>query len=276
MGRKKKTASLQLSDAAKEDKASNASSEMKTGVDTLHPQAKEAMSVEKNSRAGAVVVRRSTRIKSLTPSTNSPEVERVLEHVDLVEEEKELEPTVQRGSNPLVEEEKEQEPEVQPVSNLLVEEEKEQEPEVQPGSNPPEGPIRSLEEKLDYLVEAVDYFKSKLHKRVEVTVPSPDISYKSMYISSQKQIESLMDEQLKLVKKLEFARGKIAAYEEMKVAVGGQKEFVLVSELAKAAGVATGSDVTASLSLKADQKSSPSPPPKAVQKSGRGQKRARC
>ncbi|KAL1550193.1 hypothetical protein AAHA92_18192 [Salvia divinorum] len=250
MGRKKKTASLQLSDAAKEDKASNASSEMKTGVDTLHPQAKEAMSVEKNSRAGAVVVRRSTRIKSLTPSTNSPEVERVLEHVDLVEEEKELEPTVQRGSNPLVEEEKEQEPEVQPVSNLLVEEEKEQEPEVQPGSNPPEGPIRSLEEKLDYLVEAVDYFKSK--------------------------IESLMDEQLKLVKKLEFARGKIAAYEEMKVAVGGQKEFVLVSELAKAAGVATGSDVTASLSLKADQKSSPSPPPKAVQKSGRGQKRARC
>lgn len=66
----------------------------------------------------------------------------------------------------------------------------------------------------------------------------------------------------------------------MKVAVGVQKEFVLVSELAKAAGIAT-----ASLSPKVDQKSIPSPPPEAVQKSGLpspnvrkqiGQKRARC
>ncbi|KAG6429147.1 hypothetical protein SASPL_107188 [Salvia splendens] len=235
MGRKKMTVSFQLrDDAAKQDKASNASSETKTGVEKLLPQAKEAMNVEKNSRARTVVVRRSSRIKSLTPSTNSPELEHVPEHVDLVEEEKE------------------QEPEVQPVGNLLVEEEQEQ--EVQPGSNPPDAHGGSLEEKVDYLVEAVDYLKFK--------------------------IQMLIDEQHKLVKKLEFARGKIAAYEEMKVAVGGQKEFVLVSELAKATGVAT-----ASLSPKVDQKSSPSPPPEAVQKSGlpspnvrkqSGQKRARC
>ncbi|XP_042047959.1 uncharacterized protein LOC121794014 [Salvia splendens] len=261
MGRKKMTVSFQLrDDAAKQDKASNASSETKTGVEKLLPQAKEAMNVEKNSRARTVVVRRSSRIKSLTPSTNSPELEHVPEHVDLVEEEKE------------------QEPEVQPVGNLLVEEEQEQ--EVQPGSNPPDAHGGSLEEKVDYLVEAVDYLKFKVCKRDAMAVPSPDISYKSLYISSQKQIQMLIDEQHKLVKKLEFARGKIAAYEEMKVAVGGQKEFVLVSELAKATGVAT-----ASLSPKVDQKSSPSPPPEAVQKSGlpspnvrkqSGQKRARC
>ncbi|KAG6426897.1 hypothetical protein SASPL_111136 [Salvia splendens] len=237
MGRKKKTVSFQLpDDAAKQDKASNASSEMQAGVDKLHPQAKEAMNVGKNSRAGTVVARRSPRIRSLTPSNNSPELKHVPEQVDLVEEEKE------------------QEPEVQSVGNMLVEEEQEQEQEVQPGSNPPDAHGRSLAEKIDYLVEAVDYLKFK--------------------------IETLIDEQLKLVKKLEFARGKIAAYEEMKVVVGGQKEFVLVSELAKAAGVAT-----ASLSPKVDQKSSPSPPPEAVQKSGLpspsvrkqiGQKRARC
>lgn len=78
---------------------------------------------DKNSRLGSLAVRRSNRIKSLAP-TDCIEVEPVVEHVSLVEDEKE------------------QEPEIQQV--------------------PPEVNGRNLEEKVDYLVRTADEFKSKV------------------------------------------------------------------------------------------------------------------
>ncbi|XP_057780663.1 uncharacterized protein LOC130999177 [Salvia miltiorrhiza] len=210
MGRKKKTVTFLT---ANEDKASNTSSETKTGVEKLHSHPMEATNVEnsghqisngakreKNSRVGSVVVRRSSRINSLASPTNSLEVEPVVEHIDLVEDEKE------------------------------------QELEVQQGSDSPQANEGSLEEKVSEQEDA------------------PDISYKSLYIDSQKKIELLIEENYELVRKLEFARGKIAAYEAMKDAVkdavGAQKEFVLVSQLGKVAG----------LSPKAVEKCFPTPP----------------
>lgn len=56
--------------------------------------------------------------------------------------------------------------------------------------------------------------------------PSSELSYKSMYISSQKQIESLMAENCRLSMKLEFARGKIEAYEKVNDATRTTKDVI--------------------------------------------------
>lgn len=81
---------------------------------------------DKDSRLGSLVVRRSNRIKSLAPPTDSMGVQPVVEHVNLVEDEKE------------------------------------QEPEIQQVRVPPEVNGRNLEEKVDYLVRAADELKSKV------------------------------------------------------------------------------------------------------------------
>lgn len=116
-------------------------------MEKLHPHAMEAVNVENNghqisngakrekkSRAGSVVVRRSTRMKNQASPTHILDVEPAVEHVNLVDERVDL-----------------------------LEVEKEQEPEVPQGSGPPEPNGRSLEEKVDYLVAAAaDYFNSKV------------------------------------------------------------------------------------------------------------------
>lgn len=78
---------------------------------------------DKSSGATALVVRRSPRISSLSSPAESL---RALEPVNLVEDEKEQEPEVHHDSIP-------------PIVNG-----------------------RTLEEKIDYIVGAADYFKSKV------------------------------------------------------------------------------------------------------------------
>lgn len=234
MGRRRKV--VEQITAANEDKVSNASTETKSGVVELqshavNSNATEAINVKnhghqisncvvkqgKKSGVGSLVIRRSNRIKSLGSPTHILGVEPVVKHVDLVDDGKE------------------------------------QEPEIEQVSNPPRENGKGLEEKVDYLVTIADDFKSKLFGRQE-EVSDPDISYKSMYINSQKKIEALMEDNYDLVRKLEFARGKIAAYEAMKDAVGATKEVLLVSALEKAANIA------ANLSPQAVQNCAPTPP----------------
>ncbi|XP_073303569.1 uncharacterized protein [Primulina huaijiensis] len=61
--------------------------------------------------------------------------------------------------------------------------------------------------------------------------PSSELGYKSMYITSQKQIEYLMAENCKLSMKLEFARGKIEAYEKVNDAIRTTKDVILVDSI---------------------------------------------
>ncbi|XP_075504335.1 uncharacterized protein LOC142541752 isoform X2 [Primulina tabacum] len=61
--------------------------------------------------------------------------------------------------------------------------------------------------------------------------PSSELGYKSMYITSQKQIEYLMAENCRLSMKLEFARGKIEAYEKVNDAIRTTKDVILVDSI---------------------------------------------
>ncbi|KAH6799656.1 hypothetical protein C2S51_036140 [Perilla frutescens var. frutescens] len=228
MGRRKKL--VEQITTANEDKDSNIpSSETKSGVEKLHSLAVYSNALEAINVENHAVIRRSNRIKSLRSPTCSLGVEPVVEHL------------------------------------TLVEEVKDQELEVEQVNNPPEVDGRSLEEKVDYLITVADDFESKVFGRDEEIPgpgpgpnpnpnPGPDINYKSLYFDSQKKIEALMEDNYDLVRKLEFARGKIAAYGEMKDALAASKEVLLVSALGKAA------DITTSLSPQAAQKSTPTPP----------------
>ncbi|XP_073049052.1 uncharacterized protein [Primulina eburnea] len=61
--------------------------------------------------------------------------------------------------------------------------------------------------------------------------PSSELGYKSMYITSQKQLEHLMAENCRLSMKLEFARGKIEAYEKVIDAIRTTKDVILVDSI---------------------------------------------
>ncbi|KAI3460876.1 hypothetical protein Pfo_017539 [Paulownia fortunei] len=251
MGRKRKV--VKGSTIADEDKISNAcpgttSTEEKLHLHTDDSNAVEGMNVEnnvqpnsngspaknKNSGVTNVVIRRSGRLKSSVLPVQSRGVKPVVEHVNLDENEKEEVPHSQQ------------------VSTLPVLREKnlEGEPQVQQISTLPDVNERNLEEKVDYLVQAVDEFKSKVFGRPNEG-PAPDFSYKSLYINSQKKIEALMEENYELVRKLEFALGKVEAYEKMKDTVGASKEVILVSSLGKAM------EATVSLSPQTVQKCNP-------------------
>ncbi|KZV18522.1 hypothetical protein F511_21701 [Dorcoceras hygrometricum] len=60
---------------------------------------------------------------------------------------------------------------------------------------------------------------------------SSELSYKSMYISSQKQIEDLMAENCRLSMQLEFARGKIEVYEKVTNATRTIKDVILIDSI---------------------------------------------
>ncbi|PIN25853.1 hypothetical protein CDL12_01405 [Handroanthus impetiginosus] len=164
-----------------------------------------------------VVTRRSGRLKNSVSTNGSPKIEPVAEHVNLVESEKEEAQDDQKVSTLPVLSERNMEEEathVQQLTKLPVVNE------------------RNLEKKIDYIVQAVDEFKSETFEQVSRRPnggPSSDLSYKSLYIDSQKKIEALMEKHYELVKMLEFANGKIDAYEKMHKAMAASKEVILVS-----------------------------------------------
>ncbi|XP_073157562.1 uncharacterized protein [Henckelia pumila] len=56
---------------------------------------------------------------------------------------------------------------------------------------------------------------------------STHLNYKSLYVDSQKKVEGLMEENFHISQKLEFALGKIEAYEKMMGVMCASKEVVL-------------------------------------------------
>ncbi|GAA0161384.1 hypothetical protein LIER_17713 [Lithospermum erythrorhizon] len=80
-----------------------------------------------------------------------------------------------------------------------------------------------------------EQFKDKATKRSRPDENlNPDISYKSLYIDSLKKVEALKEENIALAKRLDFALGKIEAYESLKDTVTHLKDIVLVSSLGRA------------------------------------------
>ncbi|KAK4418269.1 hypothetical protein Salat_2239600 [Sesamum alatum] len=174
------------------------------------------------SKVTDVVFRRSSRLKSSVLPNGNKKVEPSVKHVNLVENEKEEAPgrSEQVSTLPV-------------VSEKNVEEEA---PQIHHLHTVPVVKERTSEEKLDYIIQAIDEFKSQAFKQVTKKPdegPSSDLSYKSLYIDSQKKIEALMEKHFEVVKELEFARGKIDAYEKMNNVMAASKEVVLVARLEK-------------------------------------------
>ncbi|KAL6271644.1 hypothetical protein ACE6H2_028555 [Prunus campanulata] len=97
---------------------------------------------------------------------------------------------------------------------------------------------KSMEEKIDYLIQLVETQNSKAKKRSPVFSKSSELGYKSLYINSQTKIEALKNENHELSLKLEVALGKLEGYEKGTCAFSGvmekMKDVILVSALSKA------------------------------------------
>lgn len=164
-------------------------------------------------RRASTSARRSERLKNVVVATGNPDVERVIEELILSESEME-------DDTP-----------VEPINEQ-----------------------RSLEEKVSYLLQQQEA-QQKLINALEYEVkkktsygecPSmEDITYRSLYIDSQKKVEALMEENNQLSKKLENALGKIEVYEKGSPRITGMlenlKEMVLFSSLTRATEVANAS-----------------------------------
>ncbi|XP_059625863.1 uncharacterized protein LOC132268946 [Cornus florida] len=158
---------------------------------------------KKASKNQKAIVRRSERLHNIIPHARNQEIEPVIEEINLVESEKEDEPNVeQNSSEPLPHE-------------------------------------RDLEEKIDYLVETMEELKSKAAKRYfQSEIKQGDLSYRGLYIESQKKIEALTDENNQLSKNLEIAIAKLEGFEKgsrnCSKIIDKLKDVFLISNLAKA------------------------------------------
>ncbi|KAL0459539.1 UNVERIFIED_CONTAM: hypothetical protein Slati_0581100 [Sesamum latifolium] len=213
------------------------------------PPYSNGLSPEKvNTKVTGMVIRRSSRLKSSAFPNGRRKVEPSAEHVNLVEIGKEEAPDCQQvGTLPVISEKnvEEEAPQMnveEEAPQMNVEEEapqmnvEEEAQQVQQLHTVPVVKGRELEEKVDYIIQAVDEFKSKAFKQVIKKPdegPSTDLSYKSLYIDSQKKIEALMEKHFELIRELEFARGKVDAYEKMNNVMAASKEVVLVARLEK-------------------------------------------
>ncbi|CAH9051604.1 unnamed protein product [Cuscuta epithymum] len=145
-------------------------------------------------------------------------------------------------------------------------------PDEEINANPTEELI-STKEKFEFLYKTAKEFEnSKTFKRPSSSETTyGDLNYRSLYIASQQKIEVLTEENSKLAKKLEFALGKIEAYEKMNGIVGKPKDMMLLTNLSQILAAAA----SPNLALKTpgencgsdgQPSSKPSPQPKAGQK----------
>lgn len=91
---------------------------------------------------------------------------------------------------------------------------------------------KTLEEKVDQLVEDVEILKSKINETDFSSDSSSELNYKTLYMRSQKKIQSLAFENGKLTNQL-TARAKIEKHENGKD-FGAKLKEVLESNLTKA------------------------------------------
>ncbi|KAL8522930.1 hypothetical protein ACS0TY_013037 [Phlomoides rotata] len=223
---------------------SNAMGAMNVGNGNNAKKTPDVTPLKKDSKVIMdVALRRSVRIKSSGLPSGNLKSHPIVEHVNLVEKEQGEAPYSQQvDTSPLM---KEKGSEIEPLAQQ---------------ASTPEMNEGSLEEKVDYLVRTADEFKSKFVRHRTNEGPS-DLNYKSLYfeaqkkvIETQKKLEALTEEHYALVKKFEFAQGKIEVYESMKDSLTAQKEVILVSALAKA-------EPTANTSAQLGPTCSSPPPP---------------
>ncbi|OAY61673.1 uncharacterized protein LOC110617591 [Manihot esculenta] len=131
-------------------------------------------------------VRRSARLQNSVMDKDNEDIEHILEEISVSESEQEDEPADEELPEPTL--------------NKKI-----------------------LHEKVDYLIQllkaqqkTMDAFNSTVIGKTfcgENSVMG-DLTYKSLYIDSQKKVEALTEENLQLNRKLEFALGKIEVYEK--------------------------------------------------------------
>ncbi|KAK7396368.1 hypothetical protein VNO78_17320 [Psophocarpus tetragonolobus] len=168
-------------------------------------------------------VRRSARIKSTVvspPNTNCSF--EVIEDITLSESEKDEAVTEHVMAN----------------EELELPQVPESEPESEPELADNLGEKKSFDEKvdralrrIDALDDIVELLKDKVDEHLDL-YESPSISYRSMYIDSQKKIEELTFENQRLNAKLENALGKIEVYEKEMRAKDAVKD-TMISNMAK-------------------------------------------
>ncbi|VFQ61534.1 unnamed protein product [Cuscuta campestris] len=92
-----------------------------------------------------------------------------------------------------------------------------------------------MEEKIDFLYQtAKEHQKSKASKQPLLSGTTyEDLNYKGLYIDSHIKNEALAKENSKLAKELDYALGKIEAYEKMSGVIGKQKEIIVLTNLGK-------------------------------------------
>ncbi|WCJ21527.1 hypothetical protein M5689_003672 [Euphorbia peplus] len=118
--------------------------------------------------------RRSVRLQSAVVATENHYIEQIIEEITVSDSEKENEPMDDDFPKPSMDD-------------------------------------KDIHNKIDYLVDLIErYGKSFFGGSSSVG----EVTYKSLYLDSQKKIEALMEENSQLGKKLEYAHGKIEIYEK--------------------------------------------------------------
>lgn len=209
MGRKPKAAKLEAmsSDMAK---ISSVPSKLKRSEPETQKSSSSISTRKKASKVKTMILRRSGRRQNSVPPARGQEIGTVIEQINLVESDREDE-------------------------TYLDESEREDEPLVEGTTTEPIMVGKSLEEKVDQLVEDVEELKSKESKRnFSEAGPSSDRKYKSLYIHSQKKIEALTNENGQLNNQLQIAQAKIEAYENVKDVMDKLRDVIMASNLTKA------------------------------------------
>ncbi|KAF5455041.1 hypothetical protein F2P56_024657 [Juglans regia] len=154
----------------------------------------------------ARVVRRSERIQNAVMPAQNLDIEPIVEEIDLSESDKEDDPPTQTQRE-------------------------------QNGPEPTTFGEKNLEEKVEYIIQQLEA-QEKAMEALKSESSKTDVSYKKLYIESQKKVESLSEENKQLSMKLEIALGKLETYENgnrvFSEVLEKLKDFILVANLTKA------------------------------------------
>lgn len=200
-------------------------------------------------------VRRSGRLRNLQSA--KPNQEMIVEEIDLASSESEEESRDQQSNSEPMVQQLNAERIVQEANTEAIVQEVNSEPLSQPFNLEPISNQHDLGKKIDFLVQSVEEFRSQVVQGKKRPFPSEtqrmELNYRTLYIESQKKVEALTEENHQLSKKLEFATGKVEAYEKMKDVFGNLKDAVLVSQLERATEAAINFSAQAAAASKLNQ-----------------------
>ncbi|XP_022155572.1 uncharacterized protein LOC111022677 isoform X4 [Momordica charantia] len=149
------------------------------------------------------VIRRSERIQNVVQPYQNRDIEPVVEEIAVSDSEKEDEPLAQ-GEKELDE---------------------------------PTSCEQNLHGKIDYVVKLLETQGRAIKNLLSESLSPTEVRYKSLYIESQKKVQTLMDENQQLTQKLETALCKVEAYEKgnqnFSEVLEKLKDVMLVSNLTK-------------------------------------------